>query len=147
MSSYPTNVGPVGRGNSYTLTFRFFNSAIPAGFPSPAQDHQEEDIDLSKLLQPNPDSSFVVRIRGNSMQDANIPDGCLAIIDKSIRPYNGAIVVAVLNGEFTIKRFVKQGSTISLHPENPDFKVIVITEDMEFQVWGVITHVIVDLRS
>src|SRR4051812_21371924 len=113
MSSYPTNVGPVGRGNSYTLTFRFFNSAIPAGFPSPAQDHQEEDIDLSKLLQPNPDSSFVVRIRGNSMQDANIPDGCLAIIDKSIRPYNGAIVVAVLNGEFTIKRFVKQGSTIS----------------------------------
>jgi DNA polymerase V len=140
-------VGPSGHDNSYSLIFPFFSSSIPAGFPSPAQDHQEDDIDLSKLLQPNPDSSFIIRVKGNSMQDASMPDGCLAIIDKSIRPYNGAIVVAVLNGDFTIKRFVKQGSTISLHPENPDFKPIIVTEEMEFQVWGVVTYVVVDLRS
>jgi DNA polymerase V len=140
-------VGAGAPGTSYALKFRYYDSAIPAGFPSPAQDHSEEDIDLAKVLQPNPDASFIVRIKGNSMEEANMPDGCLAVVDRSIRPHSGAIIVAVLNGEFTVKRFVKQGSVVMLQPENPYFKTIVITEEMEFQVWGVVTHVVVDLRK
>jgi DNA polymerase V len=127
--------------------FKLYNSAIPAGFPSPAQDHREEDIDLAKLLQPRPDSTFIVRIQGNSMAEANIPDGCLAVVDKSVTPTNGAIVVAVLDGEFTVKRFIKQGKSIILQPESQFFQPIVITEEMDFRVWGVVMFVIVDLKK
>jgi len=146
MEAYKKSVGPVAHPNSYALLFRFFDNTIPAGFPSPAQDYREEDIDLAKLLQPNPDSSFIIRIKGNSMEDANMPDGCLAVVDRSIRPYSGAVIVAILDGEFTVKRFVKQGTSVFLHPENPFYKPITITEEMQFQVWGATTHVIVDLR-
>src|SRR4051812_15553335 len=91
-TSYPGNV---------CLIFRFFGS-IPAGFPSPAEDHKEGDIDLAALLQPNKDSTYVVRIKGDSMKEANIPSGCLAVVDRSIRVYHGAIIVAVVDGEFTV---------------------------------------------
>ena len=126
------------------LVVPFFTTTIPAGFPSPAQDYQEEEIDLSKVLQPNPNSTFVIRIKGNSMENANMPDGCLAVVDRSKRPVSGSIVVAVLNGEFTVKRLVQAGRNLVLHPENPLYKPICITEEMNFQVWGVITYTIVD---
>lgn len=147
MGALTKSEGAAAQGQFFALTFKFIDFGVPAGFPSPAQDHSEEDIDLAKILQPHPDSSFIIRIKGNSMEEANMPDGCLAIVDKAIRPYSGAIVVAVLDGEFTVKRFVKQGGVIMLHPENPNFRPIVITEEMQFQVWGVVTHVVVDLRK
>lgn len=129
-----------------TCTVIPFYKILSAGFPSPAQDYSEPDIDLSKILQPNPTTTYIIRIKGDSMQDANMPDGCLAVVDRSIKPTTGAIVVAVLNGEFTVKRLVKAGRNWVLHPENPFYKPMVITEDMDFQVWGVITHTIVDQK-
>ncbi|MFY0253838.1 LexA family protein [Chitinophaga sp. 30R24] len=130
-----------------SITLPFVNSSIPAGFPTPALDYQEEEIDLSRLLQPNPASTFVISVKGDSMVDANIPDGCMAIVDRSIRPSTGDIIVAALNGEYTVKRLVKAGRSWVLHPENQFYKPIVITEDTDFQVWGVVTAVIVDMRK
>lgn len=129
------------------ITLPFFNTSIPAGFPAPALDYQEEEIDLSRILQPNPATSFIIRVKGDSMAEANIPDGCMAIVDRSIRPGTGDIVVAALNGEYTVKRLVKAGRNWVLHPENPFYKPIIITEDADFQVWGVVTSVIVDMRK
>lgn len=128
------------------LVIPFFDTTIPAGFPSPAQDYSEEEIDLSKILQPNPNTTFIIRVKGDSMKDANMPDGSLIVVDRSIRPTSGSIVVAVLDGEFTIKRLVKAGRNWVLHPENPFFRPIVIPEDAEFQVWGVVTNIVISAR-
>lgn len=121
-----------------------FYKILAAGFPSPAQDYSEPEIDLSKVLQPNPTSTYIIRIKGDSMREANMPDGCMAVVDRSIKPYSGAIIVAVLNGEFTVKRLVKAGRNWVLHPENPFYKPILIPEGSDFQVWGVITYTVVD---
>ncbi|MFX1707872.1 translesion error-prone DNA polymerase V autoproteolytic subunit [Chitinophaga sp. CC14] len=129
------------------ITLPFFNTSVPAGFPTPALDYEEEQIDLSRILQPNPTTSFIIRVKGDSMTDASIPDGCMAVVDRSIRPSTGDIVVAALNGEYTVKRLVKAGRSWVLHPENAFYKPIVITEDADFQVWGVVTAVIVDMRK
>ncbi|SEW54949.1 LexA family protein [Chitinophaga arvensicola] len=133
--------------NELGITLPFFNTSIPAGFPTPALDYEEEEIDLSRILQPNPASSFIIRVKGDSMTEANIPDGCMAVVDRSIRPSTGDIIVASLDGEYTVKRLVKAGRSWVLHPENPFYKPIVITEEAEFQVWGVVTAVIVDMRK
>ena len=133
--------------NALSLKLPFFNTSIPAGFPTPALDYEQEEIDLSRILQPNPATSFIIRVKGDSMTEANMPDGCMAVVDRSIRPSTGDIIVAALNGEYTVKRLVKAGRNWVLHPENPFFKPIVITEDAEFQVWGVVTAVIVDMRK
>jgi len=129
------------------LIFKYIPVALSAGFPSPAQDYQEEEINLGQELQPNPATTFIIRIRGNSMEGANIPDGCLAVVDRSVKPVSGSIIVAVLNGEFTVKRLIITSRHIVLHPENSFYQPMVITPDMDFQVWGVVTHTVVDQRK
>ena len=121
--------------------------SVPAGFPSPAADHFEEQIDLNKHLQKNPSSTFFVRAQGNSMQDAFIADGSLLVIDRSIRAQHGHIVLAVLNGEFTVKRLIKTSGGVFLAPENTDYKPIHVTADMDFQVWGVVSFIITDAKK
>jgi DNA polymerase V len=121
-------------------------NGIAAGFPSPALDYMEKDIDLGEYLIEHPQATFIVRAKGDSMKDAFIPDGALMVIDKSIKPTSGMIVVAVVNGEFTIKRLVKTPRAWVLHPENPLYKPIPTTENMQFEVWGVVTKVIVDVK-
>jgi DNA polymerase V len=78
------------------------------------------------------------------MIEAHIPDQSLLVVDRSIKPANGNIIVAIVNGEFTVKRFIKNSSGIRLMPANPKYKPIVITEDMEFAVWGTVTKIIID---
>ncbi|NSL90405.1 LexA family protein [Chitinophaga solisilvae] len=126
------------------MTLPFFD--INTGIPSPAPDEIAE-IDLSRTLHPNPGASFIIRVKGDSMSAANIPDGCLAVVDRALKPSTGDIIAGVLDGEFTIKRLVKAGRHWVLHPENPFYKPFVIAEDTEFQVWGVVTAVIVDIRK
>jgi len=119
---------------------------IPAGFPSPAADYTLEDIDLAKYLCPKPGATYIVRVSGDSMNDAFIPENALLVVDRSIVPQNKMIVVAVLNNEFTVKRFISNSSGIRLMPEsrNNKWKPIPITEGMDFKVWGVVTKIIVD---
>ena len=115
----------------------FFQTPIQAGFPSPADDLVEKALDLNDLLIEHPAATFFVRVQGNSMQDAHILEGDVLIVDRAKEAATGSIVVAVLNGEFTVKRIEKKGSTVWLVPENKKFPPIEIRPEMEFQVWGV----------
>lgn len=126
------------------VTLRLYDVGIPAGFPSPAMDYQEEEIDFNELLRPRPSSTFVVKVDGDSMIDAHIPDQALLIVDRSIKPVSGNIVVAIINGEFTVKRFIKNNSGIRLMPANPKYSPIPITEEMDFAIWGTVTKIIID---
>ena len=120
-----------------------FAGCIKAGFPSPAADYLEEDIDLKKYLQPNPTSIYLARVKGDSMVNAHIPNDALVVIDKSLKPQNNSIIIATLQGENIIKHFIKTHAGIFLAPDNPAYRSIRITPDMDFSVWGVVTHVII----
>lgn len=122
-----------------------FIGQVSAGFPSPASDHMEEDIDLKKYLQPNSTSIYLARVKGDSMRDAHIPDNAIVVIDKALNVRNNSVVIATVNGEKIIKHFVKTHAGIFLSPANSAYKPIRITEEMDFAVWGVVTHVIVKL--
>ena len=122
------------------LFLNLYTSQIPAGFPSPAEDFMEKRLDLNDHLIRNPTATFLVRVKGNSMVNAGIFDGDLLIIDRSIEAADGKIILGVLNGEFTIKRISKKGKKLLLSPENDSFKPIEITEEMDFQIWGVVTY-------
>lgn len=118
------------------------NEDIAAGFPSPAEDFIEVRISLDKELIQNENATFYARVRGNSMIDANIEDGDLLVIDRSIEARNGKIAVCMIDGEFTIKRLKVEKEHVFLMPENKDFKPIKVTEENEFIVWGIVTYVI-----
>lgn len=115
---------------------------VAAGFPSPADDFLEDKLDLNEKLIRHPAATFFVRVAGNSMIKAGIHSGDLLIVDRSLEPKHGNIVVAIIEGEFTVKRISKKGEQIYLMPENPRFKPIQITNDSNFQVWGIVTNVI-----
>lgn len=117
-------------------------ATVSAGFPSPADDYMEAGIDLNRELIRNPGSTFFGRVKGTSMKDSGIHDGDVLIIDKSVEPYNGAIAVCFLDGEFTVKRIRIEKSTLYLVPENREFKPIAVTDRNDFMVWGVVTYVI-----
>jgi DNA polymerase V len=119
---------------------------IPAGFPSPAEDFIEKSLDLNEYLIRNKPATFLIKVEGNSMINAGINDGDLLIIDRSIEPGDGHVILGVLNGEFTIKRLKIKGSKIFLVPENENFGTIEITGDMDFKTWGVVTYSIHQVR-
>jgi len=115
---------------------------VQAGFPSPADDHMEHTLDLNEHLVSNPAATFFVRVRGSSMKDAGIVDGDTLIVDRSVTPRDRQIVIAMLDGDFTVKRLRKRGKRIFLEAENPEFSPIEISENQELTIWGVVTFVI-----
>lgn len=119
-----------------------FISKIPAGFPSPANDYIEKDLDLNELMIENPAATFFARAQGYSMIDAGILPGDILVINRALEPQSGSIVVCVVNEEFTVKRLVHVNGRWQLQAENPDFPVIELNDDSEMQVWGIVTHAI-----
>ena len=119
-----------------------YSHRIPAGFPSPADDYIDQRISLDQHLIPHRESTFFVRAVGNSMIDAGIFDGDLLVVDKSIEPVHGHIVIAVIDGELTVKRLVQQNGETILRPANARFKDIVLKDGQELIVWGVVTSTI-----
>ena len=117
---------------------RIGDSVIPAGFPSPADDLYET-FDLVSHIIKHPAATFFMRVAGDSMTGAGIFDGDLVIVDRSLEAASGDIVVAVLDGEFTIKRFRRSGSSIELVPENPKYRKMTMTDGMQLEIWGVVT--------
>lgn len=115
---------------------------IQAGFPSPADDYLENHIDLNEKLIQNPSSTFLVRVEGESMIGAGIFPGDVLLVDKSKTPSNNDVIVAILDGEFTVKRFAKKDNCAFLVAENPAFKPIKVDKNSEFAVWGVVTTVL-----
>ncbi len=128
--------------NENVLDIPFYQSNVPAGFPSPAEDFMDLDLNLQEYLVKHPSATFCVRVTGESMRNAGIFSGDVMVIDRALEPKNNSIVLAVLNGEFTVKRICKKGNDLYLKPENKHFQSIQINEEMDFQVWGVVTHVI-----
>ncbi len=119
-----------------------FGTKIPAGFPSPADDHLEATIDLNRQYVRHPAATFFVRVQGHSMTGAGIHNGDMLVVDRSLEAQSGSIVIAVVNGELTLKRLLMTGDEAWLMPENSEFQPLQITDSMELQVWGVVAHVI-----
>ena len=119
-----------------------FSARISAGFPSPAADYEEGKLDLNTHLVKNPAATFFVRVSGDSMTGAGVNEGDLLIVDRSKEPVSGNVVIAVLDGELTVRRLRIRRGTYTLEPENDNYPVQKITKDNEFEVWGVVTNVI-----
>lgn len=118
---------------------------IRAGFPSPAEDYQHETLDFNRDLIRNPEATFYGKVEGDSMMDAGICDGDIAVIDRSVEPEDGDVVVAYVNNEFTIKFLDlknRKNGYIELLPANKDFKPIMIMANDDFEVWGVVVWTI-----
>lgn len=116
-----------------------------AGFPSPADDYLDPALDFNAYLRKNPSATVAVRVKGDSMVDAFIPHNSIVIVDRSIKPQNNSIVVATFDGEPVIKHLVRTIDGLWLLPANDKYKSVRITEGMDFTVWGVARHVIIDL--
>ena len=125
----------------------FYDAAIPAGFPSPANDYLEESINLNDEFIRHPLSTFLISTEGDSMIQAFIPHRSLLLVDKSIKPQNGDIVVAVLNGEFTVKYLERTSIRCRLIPANEKFQPIEVTEEMQMQIWGVVIKIFIDPKD
>lgn len=119
-----------------------FTCPVNAGFPSPAADYIEEKLDLNAHLVRHPAATFFVRANGDSMTGAGIFNGDILIVDRSLNPKSQNVVVAVVDGEFTVKRLCMLDGSVSLFPANPKYKPIRIMDGMDFRVWGVVTYVI-----
>lgn len=124
------------------LLLPLFLESIPAGFPSPAQDHEEARLDLNELIVLRPEATFMLRVRGPSLQDANIFDGDIVVVDRSIDAKHGHIVIAEFGGGFTIKILWRQGGLVRLVAANPAYRPIEFTEGMELSIFGVVTWVL-----
>ncbi|MCB0382601.1 MAG: translesion error-prone DNA polymerase V autoproteolytic subunit, partial [Psychroserpens sp.] len=117
-------------------------TGISAGFPSPADDFKEYKISLDKTLVRNKEATFYARVSGQSMIGAGLDDGDLLVVDKSLEPTHNKIAVCFIDGEFTVKRIKVTKEGVYLQPENPVYDPILVTENSDFQIWGIVTHVI-----
>ena len=118
------------------------SSNAAAGFPSPADDYLDRPLDFNELLIENPAATFAVRCTGESMIGAGLFPGDIAIVDRSRTAKSGCVVLALVDGEFTIKRYRKRAGVIVLQAENPKYPDMIISGETAFEVWGVITKAI-----
>jgi DNA polymerase V len=133
---------PIPFARRTELNLPLFSARVQAGFPSPADDHLERSIDLNEELIQHPAATFFVRVKGESMHDAGIQSGDILVVDRSLAPTDRKIVVAMIDGEFTVKRFRNQEGRIFLEAANDQFPKIEVSGDQELVVWGVVSFVI-----
>lgn len=122
------------------LDIPYFEGGVSAGFPSPADDYSDVKLDLNKLLIEHPSATYYVRVNGDSMLGAGILSGDLLVVDRSLEVTNNCIVVAYIDGEFTVKRIIKTKNKMFLQSENQKYKPIEITNEMDFELFGVVAH-------
>lgn len=114
------------------------------GFPSPAKDYEQKDIDLSAYLIEHPLATYFVRVKGNGMSGAHIPDNALLIVDRTIKPDHNRIVVVDLNGERLVRRLIKSPRSWVLQADGMGTQPLLITKDMDLQIFGVVTKIIIE---
>jgi DNA polymerase V len=124
----------------------FALSRLHAGFPSPADEYREPALSLDSFVVQHPEATFYVRVAGDSMRDAGISANDILVVDRALPATHNAIIVAMIEGEFTVKRLYRKEGIIALLPANPRYRPIHITEEMDFQVWGVATYCLHKLR-
>ena len=125
-----------------TLAIPLASFTVSAGFPSPADDYLEGNLDLNEHLVRHPAATFYVRVSGDSMKGAGIVSGDLLIVDRAAAGSDGCVVVACLGDEFTLKRIIRKGSRTILQPENENFDPIEVTEDADCEIWGSVVYAI-----
>ena len=113
-------------------------SYVAAGFPSPADDYLEDPINLRQILIQNPSATYLVRVRGNSMEDANLYDKDILVVDRSVKASDGHIIIGSVNGDFTVKRLVHRDNKSFLQPANKHFTELELIQGMDFKPWGVV---------
>ena len=128
--------------NQPLSTCPLYASHVPAGFPSPADDYIEAHLDLNKHLIKHPAATFFVIASGDSMTNAGILSGDMLIVDKSLDPTHGSIVIAAIDGELTVKRLSRLAGRVQLLPEHDAYQPIDVTHDQNFVIWGVVVYVI-----
>lgn len=128
---------------SHSYLIPYVSSAVHAGFPSPADDFLEGQLDLNEYLIHHPSATYYVRVKGESMINAGIHDGDLLIVDRSLEPRENKVVIAVVDGQLTVKRLKKlKNKKFVLVAENPDFPPIEVNEENNVSIWGIVTNVI-----
>ena len=132
---YPSSCGTI-------LQRPLFLSGVSAGFPSPADDYLDRKLDLNEYLVKNPAATFFVRVAGDSMIGAGINDNDILVVDRSLEPANNNIVIAVFNGELTVKRLSKDRGCCRLIAENPNYPSLEVGEETELEIWGVVKFAI-----
>lgn len=139
----------VPAGEAPHVSIPFFDIRVVAGFPVPLDnDEKAQDIDLIRMLCPHPEASYLIRVNGDSMIDAGVLSGDIVIVDKSNRnPSPREIAMCELNGEYTLKHFVKEDGQGWLVPANPDYPRIRISPEDDFSVWGTVTFIIHKARD
>ncbi|HMT03762.1 MAG TPA: translesion error-prone DNA polymerase V autoproteolytic subunit [Burkholderiales bacterium] len=120
----------------------FVISKINAGFPSPAEGYEECRLDINDIVITHPDTTFYVKVKGESMIDANIRDGDILVVDKSVEPRHNSIVIAIVNNQFTVKTLYCKNEVIKLIPANPNFPEICFKGEEELNIWGVVKYII-----
>ncbi|WP_409565077.1 LexA family protein [Methylobacterium sp. J-090] len=125
-------------GSADAVRIPIMGQALCAGFPSPADDFLEGALELPRWLAPNPPATFAWNISGDSMRGAGIFDRDLAVVDRSLKPGNGSVVVAAIDGEMSIKRLRIEGNVARLAFENPDLPAFAVQEAAEGEIWGVV---------
>ena len=135
-----------GPRQARTLPLPLFGTPVRAGFPSPADDYIEDRLDLNEHLIQHPNATFFLRVSGESMLNAGIQDGDTLVVDKSLDARDQDIVIATVDGEFTVKRLVYRHSRPWLLACNPDYADIELTEEMDSVIWGVVTSVVHKFR-
>jgi DNA polymerase V len=125
--------------DAVTIAFLVAGDAVAAGFPSPAQDYFDGSLDLNEHLIRDRTSTFIVRVSGESMTGAGISDGDELVVDRSLTPKDGNVVVAILDGELTVKRLELTPGGVILRAENPEYPPILVPALSDLQVWGVVT--------
>ena len=138
LSQNPSNL----KLDALAFEFRLLSHRISAGFPSPATDYVEEGLDLNDYLVRNKPATFMFTVKGDSMTGASIEEGDKVVVDRAQHPKHGDIVVAVVDGEYTIKRLFKHMGRVDLRPENSYYPSIVFHDGSELMVWGVVVGVV-----
>ena len=123
-----------------------FLSRVPAGLPASAEDHVDGSLDLNEHLIEHREATFFIRVQGQSMTGAGIQDGDLLVVDRALEAADGDIVVAMVDGELTLKRLYKRNGHVRLLPENPCFHPIGFVDGQELSIWGVATSVVHRLK-
>jgi len=137
----PTNFYSAA-SNPKPVNLPLFSGKVSAGFPSPADDYIEKTLDLNELLVQKPAATFFVRAQGESMLGAGIHPNDILVVDRSLEPVPGRIVICALNGELVVKRLKRRGGQWVLGSENPAYRDIILLEELEIVIWGVVTNVI-----
>lgn len=145
LESYPdvTEIGPfagarVNLDNIVRLQIPLFSSTVAAGYPSPAEDHVDDTLDLNEYMVQRPDSTFMLRVEGESMKNVGIMPDDILVVDRSLKASHRKIIIAAIDGELTVKRLYHRGGLVKLLPENPAYPEIELESETELVIWGVV---------